>query len=78
MSVWGNKVFWLRVAVIASLVWIGVIVIASATARNFAWAHGYYSSEPGPATITAIAGVLVIWVCCLGIPWISDTTKSDG
>lgn len=78
-----NKSFWRRIAAVASLVWIGGVVIASATNREFGWSSrtyvdwGRYGDWPGPAALTAIVGVAVIWTLCLGVPWIASARSSE-
>lgn len=62
--------FWLRIAVIASAVWFGGVVIFSALIRNFVWFDYYVgASHIGPATVAAFVGIAVIFTVCLGIPW---------
>jgi hypothetical protein len=63
-----QRAVWQRVAVIASVAWLGGVLIYSATSRSFAWFG--YSGDLGPAAITAFVGTIVIVVVCLGVPWI--------
>lgn len=65
---------WLRIGVIASFAWLGGVVIYSSISRNFEWVLPY-SNRLGPAAITAIAGMAVIAVVCLGIPWIVQAIR---
>lgn len=60
-----GKETWLRTGVVASAVWLGGVIIYSVVGRDFYWHSG------GPATISAIVGVAVIFAVCLGIPWIA-------
>jgi hypothetical protein len=69
-----NKALWMRIALIASGVWLGGVIIISANSRNFEWVYQYQRGL-GPAAITAIVGVAVIWVVCLGVPWIAEVTS---
>jgi hypothetical protein len=58
--------------VIASIVWVGAIIIASVSARDFRWIR---FGDPGPAMIVAFVGVVLICVLCFGVPWIAGATK---
>lgn len=58
---------WFRSALVASGVWLAGVTICSAVMRDFAWTS--YRTDFGPAMVTAIVGVLAIFVICLGVPW---------
>lgn len=60
--------YWFRAAVVASAVWLAGVTIYSSIARDFGWTA--WRSDFGPATVTAIVGVLAIFIVCLGIPWV--------
>jgi hypothetical protein len=66
-----------RIALVGSLVWFGLIIIISAIARDFPWDPRYSRDFVGPATVTALIGVAVIWIVCLGLPWIASSTIKD-
>lgn len=62
-----QRAAWQRIAVLASVAWLGGVLIYSATSRNVAWL-----GDLGPAAITAFVGTIVIVVVCLGVPWIGE------
>jgi hypothetical protein len=70
---WSNKSLWRRIAVIASVVWVGVLIIVSVLARTFRWAN--YRGEPDAAFVLALVGVVLIVVVCFGIPWIAAAAR---
>lgn len=73
-----KKAFWIRVAVIVSVVWIGGLIITSQVARGFEWFPGAYSGDSiGPAMIVAIVGTAVIFALGVGIPWVAETLNKD-
>jgi hypothetical protein len=59
-------------------VWVGGTIIASQIARDFRWFPYLYRNDMsfGPAAITAMVGVVLIFVVCIGAPWIADSSKS--
>jgi len=68
-----NQQFWQRVGVVAAGVWVGIIILLSATQRDFEWYRTYvYASQShiGPAFVVAVVGVLIIAWLAVGIPWI--------
>jgi hypothetical protein len=65
-----RRTVWQRIAVIASVVWLGGVLIYSATRRNFAWFGD--RGDLDPAAITAFVGIIVIVIVCLGVPWIGE------
>jgi hypothetical protein len=67
MSTWS---FWERLALVASIVWVGVIEIISVNSRDFQWFLSSYRNDYslGPAAITAVVGAGLIWVVCLAFP----------
>lgn len=71
-----DKQFWIRTGVVASALWVGGVVIASATMRDFRWFLGYRHEEFGPATIAAAVGVMMILALTFGIPWIWEKPKA--
>jgi hypothetical protein len=77
-----NQKLWLRIALVASVAWLGGVVIVSQIGpSDFRWFPYSYRNnyDFGPAGITAIVGVVVILAVCLGIPWIGDAAdKPDG
>jgi hypothetical protein len=69
-----RRTVWQRIAVIASVAWLGGVLIYFATSRNFAWL-----GDLDPAAITAFVGIIVIVIVCLGVPWIGEAAgKSTG
>jgi hypothetical protein len=82
-ALWANKQLWNRIGVIASAVWLGIIMISSALSRNFEWFPNSYSNEFkselhfGPAFIVAAVGVAVIVAVCAGVPWIIASTNTS-
>jgi hypothetical protein len=78
-GLWGDKIFWQRVGVVAAVVWVGGIAIISAIARDFYWFHdSYYRNPIGPAAITAGVGLAIIGAIAVGIPWIADAANKRG
>jgi cellulose synthase/poly-beta-1,6-N-acetylglucosamine synthase-like glycosyltransferase len=79
---WTDRSRWLRIALVASGVWLGGVVIASQVAgSSFRWFPYSYRNnyDFGPAGITAFVGVAVIYILCIGIPWIvKDANKKAG
>ena len=71
-----SQSFWLRVACVASVAWIGVLIILSVVSRDFDWIEGY-RNEFGPASISALVGVALIFAVCLGIPWIAQAAEKN-
>lgn len=72
--VFTDKALWMRVALILSIVWIGGTIILSQLVHDFRWLAPAYRRDEvfGPAGVTAIVGVMVIFAVCAGIPWIAD------
>jgi hypothetical protein len=73
-----DRVFWLRVALIASTVWVGgTIVFSMVWPHDFRWFPNVYRNDYsfGPAMITAMTGVIVAFVVCFCIPWAADRAK---
>lgn len=74
--IWANKQFCQRVGVVAAVVWLGGVAIASAILPKFYWyASNYYDSGIGPAAITGVLGLAVIYALAVGIPWIAEAAK---
>lgn len=74
MKIFQNKALWIRGAVVVSVVWIGLLVIAAQLNRDFRW-FGYEwqrGGDLGPASVTALVGVVLIWVVALGLPWVAE------
>jgi hypothetical protein len=65
---WTDATFWKRVGLIATVIWCALIAIVSAMSRDFQWFE--YRGALGPASITAIAGLIIILVLCAGVPWL--------
>jgi hypothetical protein len=80
---WANKKLWSRIGVIASAVWLGIIIIISTSSLNFEWFPNSYSNEFkselhfGPASIVAAVGVAVIVAVCAGVPWFIASTDTS-
>ncbi|MHA1536769.1 MAG: hypothetical protein ACTSUD_04370 [Alphaproteobacteria bacterium] len=62
---------WVRVGLVVSVVWGFVVWIMvagrSSGGRSFGGSSSSFRIEPG---VLLIAGWVIIWVVCLGIPWI--------
>jgi hypothetical protein len=54
-----QRAIWQRIAVIASAAWLGAVLIYTAA----------------DATIVALLGIIVIFIICLGIPWIASVAE---
>lgn len=67
-------VVWFRIAAVASVVWLGGVLICSSLARNFDFI-ARYSNNLGPAAFVAFVGIAVIFAICLGIPWIAAALR---
>jgi hypothetical protein len=80
---WANQKLWTRIGVIASAIWLGIIMIISTVSRNFEWFPNSYSNEFkselhfGPAFIVAAVGVALIIAICAGVPWIIASTDTS-
>ena len=80
---WGNKALWTRTGAVASVVWLGIIIIISTQSRNFEWFPNSYYNEVksvlhfGPAFIVAVVGIAVIVAICAGVPWIAAATDNS-
>ncbi len=67
---------WARIGVVAAAVWVGLVALMSATSRNFEWFPNSYANQFkseinfGPAFVWAVAGIAIIAVLAVGIPWI--------
>lgn len=75
---WTDKRLWLRIALIAAAAWVGAVIIVSQIgSSNFRWFPNAYRNnyDFGPAGITAFVGIAVIFIVCLGIPWIASAAK---
>lgn len=74
-----DRKFWMRVASVVSIIWFGGVIIASQLVRDFGWFAPAYRRDEflGPAGVTALVGVLVIFAVCAGIPWIADRGQGD-
>ena len=73
----GTTAPWLRIATIACVVWFGGVVMLSAVSRDFVWFRGYGGHDLGPATIVAVVGIVLIFVVCLGVPWIAEARNNS-
>ena len=78
MEILRNRRFWVRAAALASLGWVGLMVIAAQVMRDFRWFPNAYihNYDFGPAGITAMVGVGLIWLAGLGVPWVADSAAS--
>jgi hypothetical protein len=65
---WADTTFWKKAGLIAAVIWCALIAIFSAAGRDFRWFE--YSGTLGPASITAIAGLIIILTFCVGVPWL--------
>lgn len=77
---WTDKQLWMRIALIASGVWLGgVIIVSQIGSSNFRWFPfaDRDNYDMGPAGITAFLGISVIYFVCLSIPWIAAKMKQD-
>jgi hypothetical protein len=71
-----QRVVWQRIALLASVAWLGAVLILSATSPNFAWFG--HTANLGPAAITAFVGTVVIVIVCLGVPWVAEAAGNIG
>ncbi|HTB01341.1 MAG TPA: hypothetical protein VK804_12760 [Bradyrhizobium sp.] len=71
---WTDATFWKKAGLIAVVVWCALIAILSAMSRDFRWFE--YRGALGPASITAIAGLIIILALCAGVPWLLRPTSS--
>jgi hypothetical protein len=64
-----QRAVWQRIAVLASVAWLGGVLIYSVNSTSLACLYG---GTLGPAAITAVVGTIVIVTVCLGIPWVGE------
>jgi len=77
-NLWTDKTLWLRLALVASGAWFGgVVIVSQIGSSGFRWFPNSYRNDYdfGPAGVTAFVGIAVIFIVCLGIPWIADTAN---
>lgn len=78
MDAFKNKLIWMRGSAVASVVWFGLVLIASQINHEFRWFPYAYRNDYdfGPAGITALTGIAIIWAIGLGLPWMFSVEKS--
>jgi hypothetical protein len=71
-----NWAVWLRMAVVGSVAWFLIIMLTFGFRNDF---YMSYSANPEMALIVGFAGMIAIWVICLGVPWIAGAAvrKAD-
>lgn len=62
-----DRPFWLRIAVVVSIIWAGGVAIVALTDRR-----GFFEEQ---APVVGAIGVAVIFALCLGIPWIMSARR---
>ncbi len=74
-----DRTLWLRLALIMSIVWVGGTIIVSQARSDFRWFPYTYRNDYtlGPAGVTAIVGVFVIFAVCVGVPWIAERAEKS-
>lgn len=74
-TLWTNRTFWRRLAVVGLLVWNAAIGMASLLIPDFVWdTSPYYDSfKPGPAAVAAVVGSTIILALCLTVPWLAKS-----
>ena len=67
--------FWVKVACILSVMWLGLIFMFSAINERFGWTDLFHPDRLGPASWCAGAGLTMIWAACLGLPWVLAASR---
>jgi hypothetical protein len=65
--------FWSRIAIVASIIWLGLVLIAtSAAGDHFAFFDPHYRNgfRPDAAFKVTLIGLGIIWIARFGTTWI--------
>jgi hypothetical protein len=64
--------FWSRVAIVASIIWLGLMLMAVNVWTDFHFFSPRSGHGPDRALTVTLIGLAIIWIARLGITWISQ------